>query len=129
MSCHEIRSELVAFHFGEISPELRASLEEHLSGCLDCVREFLELKRAIETASVEAGPSREARDRLRRAVAAEVTGAVAPRRWSWWERPAAFLFAGATVAAALLVLQLVSTGPGAVPRSLDELPQVVDPRQ
>ena len=120
MSCTEIRPELVAFHFGEIEPETRAAIEEHLLGCADCLREFLELKRAIETAALEAGPSESARERLRQAVAAEVNPAPLLRPWSWWERPAAVVFAGAAVLAAILFVQMVSTGPGAEPRSLDE---------
>jgi anti-sigma factor RsiW len=126
MSCGEIQPELVGFHFGELSAATRSAVEAHLVSCGSCLADFLALKRAIETATGEARPSEAARRRLRDAVAAEVAPEPAPRRWSWWERPTAFLFAGATVAVALLLSQIVSTGPGSMPRSLDEAPALID---
>lgn len=126
MSCSETQPELVAYHFGETSPETRSEIEDHLLGCRSCLSQFLDLKRAIETADLDAGPSEQARLALRRAVAREVVPP-APRAWSWWERPAALVFAGATVAVALLIVQVVSTGRGSMPHSLDEAPALVHP--
>jgi len=121
MSCTEIQLELVAYHFGEVEPDLRREIEQHLLGCQDCLADFLALKREIETAESDDAPSRAAHDRLRQAVALHLHP---PRReWSWWERPLAFLFAGAAVAAALFVLQAVSTAAGSAPHGLSEQPR------
>ena len=124
MSCEEIRPELLGFHFGETAPELRQSVEQHLLDCRDCLEEFLELKRAVEAPDLEVRPSPAARARLRRAVAAEVAPPVPA--WSWWERPTAFLFAGATVLAAIFALHAVATGPVASPHSLQEPPRLIE---
>ncbi len=123
MSCDEIRPELLGFHFGETEPEPRQTVEQHLLGCRSCLEEFLDLKRAVEAPDLEHRPSAAARDRLRRAVAAEV--APPAPAWSWWERPAAFLFAGATVLAAIFALHAVATGPVASPHSLPEPPRLI----
>jgi anti-sigma factor RsiW len=120
MSCTEVQIELVAYHFGEVEPELRSEIEQHLLGCKHCLAELLALKREIETAESDAAPSRAAHDRLRQAVELHLHP---PRReWSWWERPLALLSAGAAVAAALFVLQVVSTSPGTAPHSLSRQP-------
>ena len=100
--CTRIQLELVAFHFGAIEPELRAEKEQHLPLCPTCLAEFLALKRAIETAESDLGPSRAAHDRLRRAMAQKlqpipIPHAVTSRAGSWWERPVAFLVASAAV--------------------------------
>jgi len=116
---------LIVYHFGEASLEMRTSIEEHLLGCQSCLADFLRLKREIETAALAEGPSRAARARLRAAVEREVAPRPVRRAWSWWERPTAFLCAGATVLAAIFVVQMVSSSPGSVPHSLDEAPPMV----
>lgn len=122
MSCATIRPELVIYHFGETTPELRTIIEEHLQQCPECLHEFLILKRSIETADLEASPSQKTRDRLRQAVADEFAPRYKSSAWSWWERPAAFLIAGATVFAAIFFWHVVSTGPGTIPNSLEQAP-------
>jgi anti-sigma factor RsiW len=118
MSCERIENELVAFHFGVVSPETRRELEAHLPGCAGCLASYLALKRDIETAELEPGPTPAARRRLRRAVAEEL-GLLPPRpRWSWWERPLALGIAGAAVAAALLLLGVLSPAAGWMPHAL-----------
>jgi len=111
MTCDELRSELIPYHFGEVSAEARERLEAHLPGCPACVTELLALKRAIETADLAARPSDVARARLRAAVASAV-GAGPRRRW---ERPLAFAFAASAVVAAVLAMQTLTAGPGAPP--------------
>lgn len=108
MSCTEIRPDLIDYHFGAAG-DRREAIEEHLLGCRDCLRDFLAIKREIETASLAEAPSADARDRLRRAVAVEVGAAIRP--WRWWERPAAFAAAAASVLAAIKFVQVVSTAP------------------
>jgi len=111
MTCDELRSELIPYHFGEVPDETRRSLEAHLPGCAACVTELLSLKRAFETAEDEPRPSDLARARLRAAVAAEI--GAAPRRW--WERPVAFTFAASAVLAAFMAMRTVTGGPGTPP--------------
>ncbi len=123
MSCTTIQPELVAYHFAELSPETRSDVEEHLLACHRCLADFIDLKRAIEADDGDC-PSDDLRLALRRAVASEL--APPPRAWSWWERPAALLLAGATVLVALMVLHAVSTGDGAPPHSLREPPASID---
>ena len=59
MTCDESKDQLAAFHFGELALHERTQLEEHLSGCLVCVRELIDLFE-IDTASflapVDEGP-------------------------------------------------------------------------
>ena len=111
MTCDELRSELIPYHFGEVSAEARERLEAHLPGCPACVTELLGMKRAIETADDVARPSDVARARLRAAVAAEV-GARPRRRW---ERPLAFAFAASAVLASFAAMQSITAGPGEPP--------------
>jgi anti-sigma factor RsiW len=121
MSCREIEAELVAYHFGEVDEETRRRLEEHLVGCPACLGAFLAIKRDIETAESAPRPSEAARRRLREDVAREIAPpARGIRRWSWWERPLAFGFAGAAVLVALLAVGQLFTGPGARPHGLLE---------
>jgi len=119
MSCEATQPDLVAYHFGVISDEARGALEAHLLSCPDCLGAFIALKREIETAELDPRPSPAARQRLRLAVAEEL-GIRQPRRarWSWWERPLAFGVASAAVAAALLLLSMISTMTGSMPHTL-----------
>lgn len=94
---------------------MRDALEQHLPGCADCLRSFLRLKRAMETAELEPAPSDGVRMRLRAAVAAELSPSPAERPWRWWERPLAFSFAGAAVMAAFAFVQGLSLMPGFPP--------------
>lgn len=122
MNCHDVQPELTGYHFGVIAPDTRGELEEHLLDCPQCLATFIGLKREIETAELTERPSAAARERLRRAVARELRGEPAARAWSWWERPLAFGFAGAAVAAAMLAVGVVSTGAGSAPRTLSVEP-------
>jgi anti-sigma factor RsiW len=123
MTCDELRSELIPYHFGEVPDGTRRLLEAHLPGCPACVTELLSLKRAIEVAEDAPRPSDVARARLRAAVAAEigagepgraggVVGAGPRRRW---ERPLAFAFAASAVLAAMVAMRSLTSGPGAPP--------------
>ena len=120
LSCREIEPELVGYHFGEVERESRSDIEAHLLECRACLRDFLALKREIETAETDVAPSRAARLALREAVAKEVRSP--ERRWSWWERPFAVVFAGAAVAVAFLAVQNIASGPGKMPHALANPP-------
>jgi anti-sigma factor RsiW len=118
MSCQEIQAELVAYHFGVVSDEVRRSLESHLVGCPACLKAFLALKREIETAGSGPRPSDTARQRLRSAVARELGVGERRRRWSWWERPLAFSFAAVAVLLAMFAVNVVASSSGSMPHSL-----------
>jgi anti-sigma factor RsiW len=81
MNCETCQSELIDFEHGELSPQRRAEVAQHLAGCPDCALESCRLRADLEgiiEAYAEA-PSPDVRDRLRDRV--EV--AVRPR---WWTR-------------------------------------------
>jgi anti-sigma factor RsiW len=122
MNCTEVQPELFAYQFGEIAPEPRASVEAHLTTCPSCLRDFLALKREVETAASEPPPSAAVRHRLRHSVAVELGLRPSPRRRLWWERPLALTFAAATLTAALLLVHVVSSSPGALPRGMASHP-------
>jgi anti-sigma factor RsiW len=106
MSCADVEPELIGYHFGTISPELRERLEAHLPTCPSCVKSLLLLKRQLETQPDVPAPSQAARDLLRAAVALQV--GVAP--WRWWERPVAFASAAAAAILAIFITWSVATG-------------------
>ena len=124
MSCDTVEPELVAYHFGTISPEARQTVEAHLPGCGSCLRAFITLKRNMETGEAEPLPSKGVRERLRSAVARELRGsapAAAPARtWRWWERPLALGGALAVLTGAILVTHRASVSQGVAPRSLSQ---------
>ncbi|MHB8875480.1 MAG: anti-sigma factor family protein [Myxococcaceae bacterium] len=120
MDCELSQRELVGFHFGEIEPEVRVELEAHLLGCAACLKDYLALKRDLETAAEAPAPSAASRLRLRRAVAGELGLLRAPpRAWAWWERPLAAAFAGVALVGAIYGVQLVASLPGSAPRMLE----------
>lgn len=114
MDCRLIEPDLVPYHFGDIEEEARLQVEQHLTECPQCLRDFIALKREMETAP--ARPSTAAKDRLRRAVLREV----GTRRvtWSWWERPLAAAFASAAVFAAMLTVHVIASSEGAPPHTM-----------
>jgi anti-sigma factor RsiW len=115
MDCGVIERDLVSYHFGVIEDDARRAIEAHLVGCAACLRDFLTLKREIETA--DARPSRAAQARLRRAVAQEI-GATHPRlARSWWERPLALGLAGVTLVGAIFAVHLLASTPGSAPHT------------
>ena len=118
MKCTQIEAELMAYHFGVIAPEVRDDLEAHLLDCPSCLRQFIALKREVETAELDERPSKRARQRLRSAVAQAVGAEPVIRPWSWWERPLALGFAGAAVVVGMIAVQAVATGEGRAPYAL-----------
>jgi len=104
--CEQVDRQLVVFQLGLLEDPLRAEVEQHLAGCLACVRTFLELKRAVELAEGSPQPSEASRLRLRGAVARELGLEAKP--WRWWERPLALGLGGAAAYCAVLVVYLVN---------------------
>lgn len=121
MTCERVLPELVTYHFGVIEDEPRREVEQHLVSCPDCLRSFLALKRDIETAESGPRPSPAVLERLRVSAAHEL-GLPRLRRWSWWERPLAFSFAGVAVLVAMGAVAALSRWPGSPPHGLDAPP-------
>ena len=121
MSCDTVEPELVAYHFGTLEPEARQAVEEHLPSCVHCLREFIALKRDIETSEEEPPPSQAARERLRLAVARELRVRAPARSWRWWERPLAFGGALAVLAGAILMTYTASVREAVAPRALSRM--------
>ncbi len=124
MDCTLSQRELVPFHFGTVEPAVREELEGHLLTCASCLRDYLALKRDIETAAAVEAPSAAARGRLRSAVAQQLNRPVVVR--AWWERPLAAAFAGVTLVGALVASRLVTSAPGAPPHGVSA-PGPADP--
>ena len=122
MDCELSQKELVPFHFGTLDPAGRAALEAHLLGCASCLKDYLTLKRDLETGATAPAPRPEAKDRLRRAVAQELERRNPRRAWRWWERPLAAAFAGSSMAFAMLAVHLIMAAPAAPPRSIEATP-------
>lgn len=114
MTCQEIEPELVGYHFATLDETTRARVEEHLGACADCVRAFIEIKRAVETSEESPAPTPAARARLRRAVASEM--GLAPR--AWWERPLAIALAASIVLVAGATMHKLTSDSGAAPYAL-----------
>ncbi len=116
MSCVEVERELVGYHFNALDDEARSEVEAHLALCAACVREYLTLKRAVETGEDAPAPSEAARQRLRRAVAREL--GLGATRWAWWERPLAFAVAASIVLVAGATTRALDASAGAAPHAL-----------
>ena len=116
MSCDTVRPDLPGFHFNALDPEVRRSVETHLQSCPECLAEYLDTKRSIETAELEPLPSEMSRARLRRAVSAELSKPRG-RQWSWWERPLAFGVAAASLLLCLGALDAVAKSSGRAPHA------------
>ena len=126
MTCERVLPELVTYHFGVIENEPRREVEQHLVSCPDCLRSFLAIKRDIETAESGPRPSPAVLDRLRVSAAHEL-GLPGPRRWSWWERPLAFGFAGVAVLVAMGAVATLARSPGSAPHGAVALPVMSSP--
>ena len=114
MDCEVIQRDLAAYHFGGIEDDARRQVEEHLLACPRCLRDFLAIKREVETSP--SLPSSRAKERLRKAVLLEIESHQPSVGWSWWERPLAVAFAGAAVFGAVLTVHTFSTAQGSAPR-------------
>lgn len=122
MDCNVSQRELVPFHFGTLEPAARAALEAHLLGCAACLKDYLTLKRDIETGATAPAPRAFARDRLRQAVAQELERRNPSRAWRWWERPLAAAFAGSGLAFAMLAVHLMTAAPATAPKAFELAP-------
>ena len=111
-----VESELTGYHFGVLGDEERRRVEEHLIECPECVRAFVEIKRAIETSEAAPAPSDAARARLRRAVKSEM--GIAERKW--WERPIAIALAASVVLVSTAAMHALTTTDGSPPHALQK---------
>ena len=111
-----VESELTGYQLGVLDDETRRRVEEHLIECPECVRAFVEIKRAIETSEAAPAPSDAARARLRRAVKSEM--GIAER--TWWERPIAIALAASVVLVSTAAMHALTTTDGAPPHALQK---------
>jgi anti-sigma factor RsiW len=111
-----VESELTGYHFGVLDDETRRRVEEHLIECAECVRAFVEIKRAIETSEAAPAPSDAARARLRRAVQREM--GIGER--TWWERPVAIALAASVVLVSAATMHALTTTDGQPPYALQK---------
>ena len=111
-----IEPELTGYHFGVLDDETRRRVEVHLIECPECVRAFVEIKRAIETSEAAPAPSNAARARLRKAVRAEM--GIAER--AWWERPVAIALAASVVLVSTATMHALTTTDASPPHALQK---------
>ena len=111
-----IESELTGYHFGVLDDDTRRQVEAHLLECPECVKAFVEIKRAIETSEAAPAPSDAARAKLRRAVAREM--GIAER--TWWERPVAIALAASVVLVASATMHALTSTDGRPPHALSQ---------
>jgi anti-sigma factor RsiW len=116
MDCTVNRSELVAFHFGQVEPAVAAQVERHLASCGDCLAAYFALKRSFEASDHK--PSAAAKLRLRAAVVQEFGGTRAPAGSSWWQAPLAVVLAAFALVLAVAMVDAVAMSPyaGASPQ-------------
>lgn len=119
MTCERIDPLLVGFCLGLSTSDERAEVEAHLVECVACVRQFLSLKRDLETAADERPARAGTRAKIRGAVAQEL-GLAPPSARRWWERPMAVAFATAAVWASIFTVHALAVGPGKAPYALGE---------
>jgi hypothetical protein len=125
MDCGKIREMLAAFHDGELAPEDRARVEEHLRGCAGCAALLERLARIDAGVGVpEPGPeywerfNRRVMERLDRAEgteggerAAAPAGVTRPVRGRAWRRLPYFLPAAAAAALLFAVVRQAGVDP------------------
>jgi len=111
-----VESELTGYQFGTLDDETRQRVEAHLLECAECVRAYIEIKRAIETSEAAPAPSDAARARLRRAVKSEM--GIAER--TWWERPVAIAFAASIVLVSTATMHALTRTDGSPPHALQK---------
>jgi anti-sigma factor RsiW len=122
--CEHTQSSLIGFQFNTLSPGGRHDVEAHLLECRACLKEFLDIKRAIEEPDDALMPSLDSRARLRSAVIDEVREVREEDEpsppLSWWKRPLALGLAAVSVTLALNAVHGISRSSGAMPRTLAE---------
>jgi anti-sigma factor RsiW len=111
-----VESELAGYQLGALDEEARGRVEAHLVECAECVRAFVEIKRAIETSEAAPAPSDAARARLRRAAKREM--GIGER--TWWERPVAIALAASVVLVASATMHALTTTDGSPPYALQK---------
>jgi anti-sigma factor RsiW len=120
-TCDWVHENLTAWIDGELPMRERAALQQHLETCGPCTAEARDLRAAIglqrRVLGQMTGAGAIETEPLWRKVRLALVEAERPRApwWGWLRQP--FAMAGATVAAALLIL-LIAGGPRAILVSL-----------
>lgn len=126
MRCHEVRKHLSAHLDGEVDEARSREIAAHLQSCEACAVQAARYERLDALVSAQALPEPSAgfdeafRAKLRTAREERARESLRPRRRGWFGLPL-FLGAGATAAAAILAVVLVSRTP-----KIDAPPNVGD---
>jgi anti-sigma factor RsiW len=109
MNCGQVQPKIADYSVGLLRPGETGQVEEHLAACAACGREWRELQAVL--ALVERHGSREPPPHLWNGVYNRITGEVAPKTLSVWQRllgvPGQWVAGAATgLAAAALVVTL-----------------------
>jgi hypothetical protein len=113
-----IEGELIGFHWGTLDDATRARVEEHLGGCLGCVRAYLDVKRALER---EPPPEERPSELLKARLRADVARRFGRRRALAWAGGAAAAATAAAIALVLLLRPITSpTGSAPAPAPTDD---------
>ena len=111
MNCHEVISLLSSFHDGELAPDERQAIAEHLASCAACSQKLKSIRRLSDL--VESTPVPEVPDSLLHKI--EQSLAARTPFWTWWRfgfsrRSAvvAFLTTAAALVGGLMIWQFAS---------------------
>lgn len=108
MDCPLIEGHLVGYHLATLDEEERTAVENHLLACGACLRTYLALKAHLDRGGRDAaGPSEQARLRLRAAVEARFRPTPSRRIARWLSRPVPLYQGAAVVAVAIAAATLL----------------------
>jgi anti-sigma factor RsiW len=124
VTCTGVADELLAYHLDLVEDDARQAIDEHLLGCQECLRAFLQLKHQARGAS-ELRPGSAARQRLRDEVARTFRPPALARVRAWLARPVP-LYQSLAVASAAVLLAVAT--PGVLRRAASQPPPVAGPR-
>lgn len=105
-SCADVRDALDAFLDGELPPDARARVRDHLTECLECARRSEELEavsRRVQEALVQHRAPDVLKARIRAALADAAPAPVRPARWRWVRFAVAAVLIAAVSSAATFV--------------------------
>ena len=112
MDCADVRDALDAFLDGELPPDARARVRDHLAECVECARssEALEaVSRRVQEALVQHRAPDVLKARIRAAIADDAAAPPRPARWRWVPfAAAAVLIAAVSSAATMAALHRTS---------------------
>lgn len=105
MDCAATEAALSDYHFAQLSPPQLEQMHQHLLGCSDCAKRYLEFKYAVDSgAAMGVRPSARLRSRLRAQVREMFPAPPWQRARQWLARPMPRYQAAAALVASVLFL-------------------------